>query len=177
MAIFERDKVPGATIDYRFDWSSVLGDDTINSVDWSVSGVTAGATSNTTTTATQRASGGSVGTPATIRCTITTTAGYVYEATLRLTLVTSVEAGSAIKKTPNEVVPVPAPTYTDLGTDTAASYNWAAAAGLTIDSGGSSSTVVISGGTSPNDYALTCTTTFTSGQIDARVRLIQVRDL
>ena len=29
MATFERDKIPGATIDYRFDWSSALGTDTI----------------------------------------------------------------------------------------------------------------------------------------------------
>ena len=60
-------KVVGATLDVRFDWSALLGSDTIASVAWSVSGVTAGATSNTTTTATQRISGGSAGTAATVK--------------------------------------------------------------------------------------------------------------
>ena len=177
MATFARDKVPAAVLDYRFDWAAYLGSDTISSVAWTVTGVTAGATSNTTTTATQRASGGTVGTPATILCHITTAAGYQYEQTLALTIVTSIEAGSALQKAPGEVIPVPAPVFSDLGSDTVASYSWSVAAGLTIASGGSASTVVISGGTTPNDYALTCTITTTAGQVDARVRLIQVRDL
>jgi len=177
MATFARDKVQAATLDYVFDWAAYLGSDTISGVAWTVSGVTAGATSNTTTTATQRVSGGTVGTAASVKCHITTAAGYEYEQTLALTIVTSIEAGSAIQKAPGGVIPVPAPTWSDLGSDTVASYSWSVAAGLTIASGGSASTVVISGGTTPNDYALTCTITTTAGQVDARVRLIQVRDL
>ncbi len=176
MAVFARDKVQGATLDYRFDWSALLGTDTIDSVSWTVSGVTAGATSNTTTTATQRVSGGSVGTAASIKCHIVTTAGYEDERTLALTIVPSVEA-KAIQKAPGAIIAVPAPTWTDLGTDTVSSYSWAVASGITIASGGSSATVVISGGTAGNDYAATCTMTTTAGQIDVRVVTIQVREL
>ena len=169
-------KVVGATLDVRFDWSALLGSDTIASVAWSVSGVTAGATSNTTTTATQRISGGSAGTTATVECTITTAASYVYVRTVAITVVTAIVAREIVKA-PGETIAVPAPTWSDLGSDTAASYSWAAATGLTIASGGSSATVVISGGTAGMDYALTCTMTTTAGQIDARVVTIQVRDL
>ena len=175
-ATFERDKVQGAMIDYRFDWSALLGADTISSASWSVSGVTAGATASTTTTTTQRASGGTVGTPATITSHIVTAAGYEYEVTLALTILASKQV-NAFRKAPGEVLPVPAPTWSDLGTDTVSSYSWSAASGLTIASGGSSATVVISGGTAGMDYALTCTMTTTSGQIDAGVIKVQVRDL
>ena len=169
-------KVAGATLDVRFDWSALLGNDTIAGVAWAVSGVTAGTTSNTTTTATQRISGGSAGTAATVKCTITTAAGYVYARTVTITVVTAIVAREIVKA-PGETIAVPAPTWSDLGSDTAASYSWAAATGLTIASGGSSATVVISGGTAGMDYALTCTMTTTAGQIASRVDTVQVRDL
>lgn len=169
-------KVAGATLDLQFDWADYLGNDTIDSVAWSVSGVTAGATSDTDTTATQRISGGSAGTAATVKCTITTAAGYVYARTVTITVVTAIVAREIVKA-PGETIAVPAPTWSDLGSDTAASYSWAAATGLTIASGGSSATVVISGGTAGMDYALTCTMTTTAGQIDARVDTVQVREL
>jgi len=64
-----------------------------------------------------------------------------------------------IVKAPGETISVPAPTWSDLNGDTAASYSWAAATGLTIASGGPSATVGNSGGTAGMDYALTCTMT------------------
>ena len=167
-------KVVGATLDLRFDWSALLGSDTIASVAWSVSGVTAGATSNTTTTATQRISGGSAGTTATVECTITTAASYVYVRTVAIDVVASIDACEIIKAS-GETISVPAPTWSDLNGDTIASYSWAAAASLTIVSGGSAATVVISGGTVGQDYALTCTITTTAGQIDVRVIRVKVR--
>ena len=120
-------KVAGATLDVRFDWSALLGNDTIAGVAWAVSGVTAGTTSNTTTTATQRISGGSAGTTATVECTITTAASYVYVRTVAIDVVASIDACEIIKAS-GETISVPAPTWSDLNGDTIASYSWAAAA-------------------------------------------------
>ena len=56
-------KDPDASLDYGFDWSAWLGTDTIATSTWTVdSGITKGATSNTTTTTTVWLSGGTVGT-------------------------------------------------------------------------------------------------------------------
>ena len=56
------------------------------------------------------------------------------------------------------------------------SYDWSAAAGLTVVSGyATTATTRISGGTLGRDYSLTCTLTFTSGQILPCVVLVQVR--
>ena len=167
-------KVAAATLDIRIDWTLLLAGDTIASVSWSVSGVTAGAASNTTTTTTQRISAGSAGTAATAECTVTTAAGYVYVRTVEIDVVASIVA-CEIDKAPGETISVPAPTWSDLNGDTIASYSWAAAASLTIVSGGSAATVVISGGTVGQDYALTCTITTTAGQIDVRVIRVKVR--
>ena len=72
---------------------------------------------------------------------------------------------------------VPAPTITDLNGDTVESYDWSAAAGLTVVSGyATTATTRISGGTLGRDYSLTCTLTFTSGQILPCVILVQVRE-
>lgn len=169
-------KIVGATLDYKLDWSAYLGSDTISSVAWSVTGATAGAASNTTTTATQRISGGSAGTPATARCTITTAAGIIDARIINIDIVSSIPAREIIKH-PSATIPIPAPTWTDLGSDPISSYSWSASAGLTIASGGSSATVVISGGTAGADYDLTCTITTSAGQIDARVIRVQVRAL
>jgi hypothetical protein len=61
-AVFYKD--PNEKLDYRFDWGTeYLGADTISSSTWSSTptGLTHVATSNTTTTATIRISGGIVG--------------------------------------------------------------------------------------------------------------------
>ena len=71
---------------------------------------------------------------------------------------------------------MPAPSWNDLNGDAVAGYSWAAAAGLSISGSTTSATVVITGGTAGVDYALTCTITTASGQIDARVITVQVRD-
>lgn len=169
-------KIVGATLDYRLDWSAYLGADMISSVAWTVSGATAGAASNTTTTATQRISGGSAGTTATARCAITTAAGVVDARTINIDIVASLVAREVLKS-PAATIPIPAPTWTDLGSDPISTYAWSAASGLTIASGGSSATVVVSGGTAGQDYDLTCTVTTSAGQVDARVIRVQVRAL
>lgn len=55
-------KDPDETLDYLVDWGPFLGADTIASVSWEVpAGLTKGAETNTTTTATVWLSGGVVG--------------------------------------------------------------------------------------------------------------------
>jgi hypothetical protein len=172
---FSAVKVQGATLDYREDWSSWLGTDTIATATWTVSGATKASESNTTTTATARISGGTSGQLATAKCHITTAAGYEDERTIELSVVASLEA-KVIQKAPGAITAVPAPTWSDLNGDTVASYSWSAAAGLSISGSSTAATVVITGGTAGVDYALTCTITTASGQIDARVITVQVRD-
>ena len=165
-------KVAAATLDIRIDWTLLLAGDTIASVSWSVSGVTAGAASNTTTTTTQRISAGSAGTAATAECTVTTAAGYVYVRTVEIDVVASIVA-CEIDKAPGETISVPAPTWSDRGTDTISAYAWTVPSGLSGSS--TASTIALSSGTTGQDYALVCQITTTAGQIDQRVHRINVR--
>ena len=68
MALAEIVKAPNAKLDYQIDWSTYLDTgDTIASSSWDVpAGLTSVATSNTTTTATVRLSGGTAGTSYTV---------------------------------------------------------------------------------------------------------------
>jgi len=174
-ATFSAVKVQVSVIDYQESWAAWLGSDTIASAAWTVSGATKVGESNTTTATTVRISGGTAGTPATAKCHIVMATGYEDERTIELAIVASLEARQIVKAT-GATMAIPAPTWSDLSGDEIASYTWSAASGLTIASGGSTATVKISGGTAGSDYALTCTITTTSGQVDARVITVQVRD-
>lgn len=69
-------KDPDATLDYAVDWSDWLGNDTIDSVSWTVpAGISQVSVTNTTTKATIWVSGGTIGRVYTIVCRITTAAG------------------------------------------------------------------------------------------------------
>lgn len=85
-------KNPAASLDYVFDWTRYLSSwgtylpsDTIASVVWTVSaGITQGATSFTSKTATIFVSGGTAGNMETITCRITTSGGRIDERTISL---------------------------------------------------------------------------------------------
>lgn len=63
-------------LDYRADWATWLGSDTISTSDWTVpTGLVEDSDSNTTTDATVILSGGVVGTTYTVSNTIVTAAG------------------------------------------------------------------------------------------------------
>ena len=167
-------KAQGATLDYSI---ALDNGDTIASAAWTVTGATKVSESFSTTAASVRVSGGTVGTPAKLVCHIVGASGLEYERTIELTIVAEVFAGDPIRKAPAEVLAVPAPTISDLNGDTVASYAWSAAAGLTVVSGyATAATTRISGGTLGSDYSLTCTLTLTSGQIFPCVIPVQVRE-
>lgn len=79
-------KDPAAVLDYAIDWSEWLGADTIATSTWTVpSGVTKGADSHTTTTATVWISGGRQGSsPYVITNRITTAAGRTDERSIEI---------------------------------------------------------------------------------------------
>ena len=175
-ATFSPVKVQTAILDYRLDWGDLLGDDTIDTATWTVTGATKVSDSTTTTTTTARISGGSAGAVAKAVCHIVTDLGYEYERTIDLSVTASIELPPIIKA-PGELIAVPAPSWADLGDDTISAYAWTAAAGLTVVSGYAAAAIThISGGTLGSDYALTCTITTASGQVDARVFPVQVRE-
>lgn len=176
-ATYSEVKVSTAILDYRINWSAWLtaqNNDTISSAAWDVTGATEGTNGNTTTTTTVRVSAGTAGTPATLKCTITTAASRIEVRSIALDIVSSIIA-KEIFKAPGATMAVPAPTWSGLN-DTISTYTWSAAAGLTIASGGSTATVVISGGTAGVDYALTCAIVTSNAQEDSRVILVQVRE-
>lgn len=71
-------------LDYMIDWAARLGADTIGSAVWAGdSGITVGASSNTTTTTTVRISGGTTGETYEVWCDITTAAGFTMREVLR----------------------------------------------------------------------------------------------
>jgi len=79
------EKDPDAVLDYGFDWSEWLDDDTIVTSDWTIpAGLTENSASNTTTTTTVWLSGGLAG--GVYDCTnrIVTTAGRTDDRTLRV---------------------------------------------------------------------------------------------
>jgi hypothetical protein len=174
-ATFHEVKVQSAVLDWRLNWATWLGTDTISSASWTVTGATKDSESTTTTTSTVRVSGGSAGTPATAKCTIITTAGLTDVRSIELDIVASLEA-TIVQKAPGATLAVPAPTWSDLGSDTISSYAWGVSSGLTIASGGSTATVKISGGTAGVDYTLTCAIITSGAQQDSRVITVQVRD-
>ena len=167
-------KAQGATLDYQMP---LANGDTIASAAWTVTGATKVSETYSTDAASVRVSGGSVGTPAKLVCHLVGASGLEYERTIELAIVAELQVGDPIIKAPAEVLAVPAPTITDLGGDTVASYAWSASTGLTVVSGyASAATTRLSGGTLGSDYSLTCTLTFTSGQILPCVYLVQVRE-
>lgn len=174
-ATYTEVKVAASILDYQLDWSAWLDGDTISASSWTVTGATKANESNTTTTSTVRISAGSAGSTATAACTITTTGGLVEVRSIELRIVASLEARQ-IGKAPGATMAIPAPVWDDLGGDPIASYSWSAAAGLTIASGGSTATVMISGGTAESDYALTCAIITVGGQEDSRVITVRVRE-
>lgn len=174
-ATFSEIKVQASILDWRLDWSTWLGSDTISTSSWTVTGATKDSENTTTTTSTVRVSGGSAGTPATAKCTITTAGGLTEVRSIELAIVASLEART-VQKAPGSTMAVPAPTWSDLGGDSISTYTWSASAGLTIASGGSTATVLISGGTAGVDYTLTCAIITSGAQQDSRTILVQVRD-
>ena len=167
-------KAQGATLDYQMP---LANGDTIASAAWTVTGATKVSETYSTTAALVRVSGGTAGTPAKLVCHLVGASGLEYERTIELAIVAELQVGDPIIKAPAEVLAVPAPTITDLGGDTVASYAWSASTGLTVVSGyASAATTRLSGGTLGSDYSLTCTLTFTSGQILPCVYLVQVRE-
>jgi hypothetical protein len=173
-ATYTTTKAQGATLDYSI---ALANGDTIASAAWTVTGATKVSESYSSTAALVRVSGGTVGTPAELVCHIVGASGLEYERTIEPTITAEFIVGDTpIIKAPAEVLAVPAPTITDLNGDTVESYDWSAAAGLTVVSGyATTATTRISGGTLGRDYSLTCTLTFTSGQILPCVVLVQVR--
>jgi len=78
----------GETLDWRVDWSTWLGSDTISTSDWTAdTGVTLGTESNTTTVATQFISGGAVGRSYQLTNTITTAGGRTAKRTMTVAFV------------------------------------------------------------------------------------------
>ena len=166
-------KAQGATLDYSI---ALANGDTIASAVWTVTGATKVSESSSTTAASVRVSGGTVGTPAKLVCHIVGASGLEYERTIELTITTETLLDPIIKA-PAEVLAVPAPTISDLNGDTVSGYAWSASTGLTVVSGyTTTATTRISGGTLGNDYALTCTLTLASGQILPCVIPVQVRE-
>lgn len=73
-------KDPDAVLDYQFDWSAWLGDDTLVTVNWTVpDGLTMNSSSNTATAATVWLAGGTAGSDYTLTCRITTAGGHTDE--------------------------------------------------------------------------------------------------
>ena len=166
-------KAQGATLDYQMP---LANGDTIASAAWTVTGATKVSETSSTTAASVRVSGGTVGTPAKLVCHIVGASGLEYERTIELAIVAETVLDPIIKA-PAEILAVPAPTISDLNGDTVSTYAWSASAGLTVVSGyASAATTRLSGGTLGSDYSLTCTLTFTSGQILPCVVLVQVRE-
>ena len=166
-------KAQGATLDYSI---ALANGDTIASAAWTVTGATKVSETSSTTAASVRVSGGTVGTPAKLVCHLVGASGLEYERTIELAIVAETVLDPIIKA-PAEILAVPAPTISDLNGDTVSTYAWSASAGLTVVSGyASAATTRISGGTLGSDYSLTCTLTFTSGQILPCVYLVQARE-
>lgn len=82
-------KGPGDTKDFKFDWTSWLGDDTIRESTWTVpEGLTKGADTFTTHTATVWLSGGADGSSYRVTNRITTAGGRVSEESVRIAVET-----------------------------------------------------------------------------------------
>ena len=78
-------KDPDAILDYEFDWTRWLGDDTISSVVITVpTGIVKDQSSNTTKKVTVWLSGGTAGSMYLIACRITTAEGRTDERTIRI---------------------------------------------------------------------------------------------
>ena len=83
----EFSKYAAEDLDYTLDWQDRLDGDTISTVVWTPdTGITLGATSNTTTTTTARISGGTVGGSYNVKCAITTASGLTMEELLKFTI-------------------------------------------------------------------------------------------
>lgn len=81
-------KDPDAVLDYLFDWSAWLGDDTIDSHDITAAGgITIDSSTDTDTTVTVWVSGGTADSRATATCRITTTGGRIDDRTMVLSVV------------------------------------------------------------------------------------------
>ena len=172
-ATYTTTKAQGATLDYQI---LLVNGDTIASAAWTVTGATKVSESFSTTAANVRVSGGTVGTPAKLLCHIVGASGLEYERTIE-PMITAETTLDPIIKAPAEVLAVPAPTISDLNGDTVSGYAWSASTGLTVVSGyAGAATTRISGGTLGSDYALTCTLTFTSGQVAPFVIPVQARE-
>lgn len=75
MTVTDLVKAPGDLLDFLWDWTDFLGDDTIASVTWTATGLTNTLASNTTTTATVWLGGGTAAQGYPVTCQITTAAG------------------------------------------------------------------------------------------------------
>jgi hypothetical protein len=76
MAVQWDDKDPTDVDDFTLGFARELGAETIATTAWTATaGITIGATSNTTTAATVRLSGGTAQTTYTLTCTVTTSGG------------------------------------------------------------------------------------------------------
>ena len=81
-------KDPSAVLDYAFDWSAWLGDDTITShTVTAASGVTVASSTATTTAVTAWVSGGTAGQTYTVTNRIVTTGGRTDERTITLQVI------------------------------------------------------------------------------------------
>lgn len=78
-------KSPTAKLDYRIDWSSALGSDTIATSAWNVpAGLTGSGSANTTVTSTIFLEGGTSGKRYLVTCTITTAGGRTDTRTIQI---------------------------------------------------------------------------------------------
>jgi len=80
-------KDPSAVLDYRIDWSTWLGADTISIVTWVVpTGITKAAAANDASSATIWLSGGTAGTTYEVTCRIVTAGGRTDDRTIGITV-------------------------------------------------------------------------------------------
>ena len=168
-------KVPLAIRDYTVDWSASATGDAIASVAWSVpAGLTNVATSNTSTTATIRLSGGTAGQVYVVVCTVTHASGQVNRRRFAVAVVARIVALVASKDSAASL------DYTLdasalFAPDSVASYSWSGDS-ATIVGSSTAATVRLSGGTNGTIYP-TCHVISALGQEDERSIELTIQDL
>lgn len=82
-------KDPNETLTYSLVWSTLLGDDTIAAVDWTVpAGLTGGAEATVGYVTAISLSGGTIGTTYDVACKVTGASGQIYNRSPRLPVAT-----------------------------------------------------------------------------------------
>lgn len=175
-SLIEYFKVSAAKRDYTIDWSRNAPGDAISAVVWTIpAGLTNVSTSNTSTTASIRLSGGTIGQSYSVTCKVTRASGEVDERSITITVVDSIVVLKADKDANASLIYAIA--WAGIfGNDLISTYAWTAS-GLTIVGASNAAAVQLSGGTLGTTYTATCHVVTASGQEDERSILITVQDL